>query len=114
MALSLDGTTGISATGNIISSAGIISATGNIYGGNIIGTIAPAAITVSGNATVGNLLTAGFVSATAVRRIAVVAPIALLCSSPIAPYASRPTRISFELSDNANPFVNKPLYRTEF
>jgi hypothetical protein len=64
MALSLDGTTGISATGNIISSGGIISATGNIYGGNIIGTIAPAAITVSGNATVGNLLTGGLVSAT--------------------------------------------------
>jgi hypothetical protein len=64
MALSLDGTTGISATGNIISSGGIISATGNIYGGNIIGTIAPSAITVSGNATVGNLLTGGLVSAT--------------------------------------------------
>ena len=64
MALSLDGTTGISATGSIISSAGIISATGNIYGGNIIGTIAPSAITVSGNATVGNLLTAGIISAT--------------------------------------------------
>jgi hypothetical protein len=64
MALSLDGTTGISATGNIISSGGIISATGNIYGGNIIGTIAPSAITVSGNATVGNLLTGGVVSAT--------------------------------------------------
>ena len=64
MALSLDGTTGISATGSIISSGGIISATGNIYGGNIIGTLAPSAITVSGNATVGNLLTAGFVSAT--------------------------------------------------
>ena len=64
MALSLDGTTGISATGNIVSSGGIISATGNIYGGNIIGTIAPAAITVSGNATVGNLLTGGLVSAT--------------------------------------------------
>jgi hypothetical protein len=64
MALSLDGTTGISATGSIISSGGVISATGNIYGGNIIGTIAPAAITVSGNATVGNLLTAGLISAT--------------------------------------------------
>ena len=64
MSLSLDGTTGISATGNIISSGGIISATGNIYGGNIIGTIAPSAITVSGNATVGNLLTSGLVSAT--------------------------------------------------
>ena len=63
MALSLDGTTGISATGNIISSGGIISATGNIYGGNIIGTLAPSAITVSGNATVGNLLTGGLVSA---------------------------------------------------
>jgi hypothetical protein len=64
MALSLDGTTGISATGNIISSGGIISATGNIYGGNIIGTIAPSALTVSGNATVGNLLTGGLLSAT--------------------------------------------------
>ena len=64
MALSLDGTTGISATGNIISSGGVISATGNIYGGNIIGTLAPSAITVSGNATVGNLLTGGVVSAT--------------------------------------------------
>ena len=64
MSLSLDGTTGISATGNIISSGGIISATGNIYGGNIIGTIAPAAITVSGNATVGNLVTGGLVTAT--------------------------------------------------
>jgi hypothetical protein len=64
MALSLDGTTGISATGNIISSGGIISATGNIYGGNIIGTIAPSAITVSGNATVGNLVTGGLVTAT--------------------------------------------------
>lgn len=64
MSLSLDGTTGISATGNIISSGGVISATGNIYGGNIIGTLAPSAITVSGNATVGNLLTAGLVSAT--------------------------------------------------
>ena len=64
MALTLDGTSGISATGNIISSAGIISATGNIYGGNIIGTIAPSSITVSGNAQVGNLLTTGLVSAT--------------------------------------------------
>jgi hypothetical protein len=64
MALTLDGTSGISATGNIISSAGIISATGNIYGGNIIGTIAPSAITVSGNAQVGNLLTTGLISAT--------------------------------------------------
>ena len=64
MSLSLDGTTGISATGNIISSGGVISATGNIYGGNIIGTIAPSALTVSGNATVGNLLTGGLISAT--------------------------------------------------
>ena len=64
MALSLDGTTGISATGNIISSAGIISATGNIYGGNIIGTLVVATATFSGNVTGGNLLTAGIVSAT--------------------------------------------------
>ena len=64
MALTLDGTAGISTTGNILSSAGIISATGNIYGGNIIGAIAPAAITVSGNATAGNLITGGLISAT--------------------------------------------------
>ena len=60
MALTLDGTTGISASGNItggnINGAGIISATGNIYGGNIIGTIAPASLVVSGNITGGNLL----------------------------------------------------------
>ena len=64
MALSLDGTTGISATGNIISSAGIISATGNIYGGNIIGTLVVSTATFSGNVTGGNLLTGGIVSAT--------------------------------------------------
>jgi len=64
MALSLDGTTGISCTGNIVSNGGIISATGNIYGGNIIGTIAPSAITVTGNANVGNLFSSGVVSST--------------------------------------------------
>jgi len=64
MALSLDGTTGISATGNIISSAGIISATGNIYGGNIIGTLVVSTATFSGNVTGGNLLTGGLISAT--------------------------------------------------
>lgn len=64
MALTLDGTTGISATGNIISSAGIISATGNIYGGNIIGTLVVSTATFSGNVTGGNLLTGGIVSAT--------------------------------------------------
>ena len=63
MALSLDGTTGISATGNIISSGGVISATGNIYGGNIIGTIAPSALTVSGTATVANLIVNGTAAA---------------------------------------------------
>jgi len=64
MALSLDGTTGISATGNIISSGGIISATGNIYGGNIIGTLVVASATFSGNVSGGNLLTGGLISAT--------------------------------------------------
>ena len=64
MALTLDGTTGISATGDIISSAGIISATGNIYGGNIIGTLVVSTATFSGNVTGGNLLTGGIVSAT--------------------------------------------------
>jgi hypothetical protein len=64
MALSLDGTTGISATGNIISSGGVISATGNIYGGNIIGTLVVSSATFSGNVTAGNLLTGGLISST--------------------------------------------------
>ena len=64
MALTLDGTTGISATGNIISSGGIISATGNIYGGNIIGTLVVSSATFSGNVSAGNLLTTGLISAT--------------------------------------------------
>ena len=64
MALSLDGTTGISATGNIISSGGIISATGNIYGGNIIGTLVVSSATFSGNVSAGNLLTGGLISST--------------------------------------------------
>ena len=63
MALSLDGTTGISATGNIISSGGVISATGNIYGGNIIGTLAPTNITVSANVTTANLIINGTAAA---------------------------------------------------
>jgi hypothetical protein len=63
MALSLDGTTGISATGNIISSGGVISATGNIYGGNIIGTLAPVNITVSANVTTANLIVNGTAAA---------------------------------------------------
>lgn len=48
MALTLDGTIGISCSGNIISSSGVISATGNIYGGNVIGTLAPTGLTVTG------------------------------------------------------------------
>ena len=58
MALTLDGTTGISATGNI-------------YGNNIIvtnsltaGSFAPALLSSTGNVTGGNLLTGGLVSAT--------------------------------------------------
>lgn len=52
MALTLDGTTGISCSGNIISSSGVISATGNIYGGNVIGTLAPTGLTVTGTLSV--------------------------------------------------------------
>ena len=58
MALTLDGTTGISATGNI-------------YGGNIIvtnalsvGNFAPTVLSSTGNVTGGNILTPGVVSAT--------------------------------------------------
>lgn len=64
MALTLDGTAGISTTGNIISSAGVISATGNIYGGNIIGSFSPATLNIAGNITGGNLLTGGLISST--------------------------------------------------
>ena len=58
MALSLDGTTGISATGNI-------------YGNNVIvtnsltaGSFAPASLSSTGNVTGGNVLTGGLISAT--------------------------------------------------
>ena len=51
MSLSLDGTTGISCSGNIT-------------GGNIIGTLAPAVLVVTGNITGGNILTDGLISAT--------------------------------------------------
>ena len=57
MAITLDGTTGISASGNI-------TAAGNIQGGNIIGTLAVSTFSISGNITGGNLLTSGLVSAT--------------------------------------------------
>jgi hypothetical protein len=58
MALTLDGTTGISATGNI-------------YGNNVIvtntltaGTFSPTSVSAAGNVTGGNILTAGLISAT--------------------------------------------------
>ena len=56
MSLTLDGVNGISATGNIISSQGFISATGNIYAGNIIATIASSTVSVIGNITGGNII----------------------------------------------------------
>ena len=56
MGLTLDGVNGISATGNIISSQGFISATGNIYAGNIIATIASSTVSVIGNITGGNII----------------------------------------------------------
>ena len=45
----------------------------------------------------------GFVSATAVSLRPLTAVIARLCSSPIAPYASKPTLMSFTLSDTQTP-----------
>jgi hypothetical protein len=70
MPVTIDGSLGISATGNIISSGGVISAVGNIFAGNIIAVFAGSAINVpgtavaAGNITGGNLLTAGLVSST--------------------------------------------------
>jgi hypothetical protein len=64
MGLTFDGVNGISATGNIISSQGFISVTGNIYAGNIIATIASSVISINGNVTSGNVLSGGIISAT--------------------------------------------------
>jgi len=64
MSLTLDGTIGISTTGNIISNGGnivttggMISASGNIYAGNIIASFSPTNLTVSANITAGNITT---------------------------------------------------------
>lgn len=56
MGLTLDGVNGISATGNIVSSSGYISSTGNIYAGNLIATIAGSTVSVIGNITGGNII----------------------------------------------------------
>jgi hypothetical protein len=75
MALSLDGTTGISASGNIVGGNVIVSGTlvagsfapavfstvGNVTGGNIN---TGGLITATGNITGGNILTGGLISAT--------------------------------------------------
>jgi len=58
MALSLDGTTGISASGNI--TGGNVIASGSL----IVGSFAPASVSTVGNITGGNLLTGGLISAT--------------------------------------------------
>jgi hypothetical protein len=57
MALSLDGTTGISASGNIVGNN--ISVVGSLT----VGSFNPSALSVSGNITGGNILTTGSVSA---------------------------------------------------
>jgi hypothetical protein len=81
MAIQLDGTTGISTTGNIISNGtitatnialnniltpGNISAAGNITAGGslTVGSFAASALSASGNVTGGNLITGGLISAT--------------------------------------------------
>ena len=58
MALSLDGTTGISASGNI--TGGNIIASGSL----IVGSFTPASVSASGNITGGNLITTGTISVT--------------------------------------------------
>jgi len=58
MALALDGTTGISASGNI--TGGNVIASGSL----IVGSFAPASLSTAGNVTGGNVLTGGRVSAT--------------------------------------------------
>jgi hypothetical protein len=58
MPLSLDGTTGISASGNI--TGGNVIASGAL----IVGSFAPASVSTAGNVTGGNLVTAGLVTST--------------------------------------------------
>jgi hypothetical protein len=58
MPLSLDGTTGISASGNI--SGGNVIASGAL----IVGSFAPLSVSTVGNVTGGNILTGGLISAT--------------------------------------------------
>lgn len=58
MALSLDGTTGISASGNIVGNN--ISVSGTLTAG----TFSPSSLSASGNITGGNLVTAGVITAT--------------------------------------------------
>jgi hypothetical protein len=58
MALSLDGTTGISASGNIVGNN--ISVAGSLS----VGSFNPSTLSVAGNVTGGNILTAGAISAT--------------------------------------------------
>jgi hypothetical protein len=58
MALSLDGTTGISASGNI--TGGNVIASGSL----VVGSFAPASLSTAGNVTGGNILTGGLISVT--------------------------------------------------
>jgi hypothetical protein len=58
MPLSLDGTTGISASGNI--TGGNVIASGSL----VVGSFAPASVSTAGNVTGGNLITAGLASVT--------------------------------------------------
>ena len=58
MSLSLDGTTGISASGNI--TGGNVIASGSL----VVGSFAPASVSTAGNVTGGNILTGGLISST--------------------------------------------------
>ena len=58
MALSLDGTAGISASGNI--TGGNVIASGSL----VVGSFAPASLSTAGNVTGGNVLTGGLISST--------------------------------------------------
>ena len=58
MSLSLDGTTGISASGNI--TGGNVIASGSL----VVGSFTPASVSTAGNVTGGNILTGGLISVT--------------------------------------------------
>ena len=95
MGLTFDGVNGISATGNIISSQGFISATGNIYAGNLI-----TALSTAGNVSGVNILASGSMLANGqISATGALTGASLILDTPL-PVASGGTGLA-TLTDNS-------------